>query len=87
MALSKRAQEKLAADRAFLADNWIFMNRKTIISWANANGHEGLSFVNMADAYCHATTGSNIGHSANEFNAVAATYYQDPELTLADLLA
>lgn len=87
MALSKRAQEKLAADRAALADNWIFKNRKAIISWANANGQEGLSFVNKADAYAHATTGSNTGRSADAFNSVAVTYYKDPELTLADLLA
>lgn len=85
---SKRATEKLAADRAALANNWIYANRKAIINWANANGHEGLSFVNKADAYAH-SVGKTASYkdAADAFNAVAVTYYKDNELTLGDLLA
>ena len=85
---SKRATEKLAADRAALANNWIYVNRKAIINWANANGQEGLSFVNKADAYAHSVGKTDsYKDAADAFNAVAVTYYKDNELTLGDLLA
>lgn len=88
MALSKRAQEKLAADRAALAGNYLYKNRKTAVTWANANGQEGLTFVNKCNAYAHARGESAAyKNDVNAFNAVAVTYYKDPELTLADLLA
>lgn len=85
---SKRATEKLAADRAALAGNYLYKNRKTAVTWANANGQESLSFVNKCDAYAHAR-GESAAYQkdADAFNAVAVTYYKDPELTLADLLA
>lgn len=85
---SKRATEKLAADRAALAGNWIYANRKAIISWANANGQSGLSFVDKCDAYAHATGNKAAYNGAvDAFTAVELTYYKDKELTLGDLLA
>ena len=85
---SKRAMEKLAEDRAKLAGNWIYANRKAIISWANANGQESLSFKNKADAYASATGNKAAYNGAvDAFTAVELTYYKDKELTLGDLLA
>lgn len=88
MAMSKRATEKLAADRSALANNWIFANRKAIISWANANGHGGLTFKNKADAYAHAMgKTAEYQNAVDSFTKVELTYYKDSELTLANLLA
>lgn len=85
---SKRATEKLAADRAALARNWIYANRKAIVSWANANGQESLSFKNKADAYANATGNKAAYNGAvDAFTTVELTYYKDKELTLGDLLA
>ena len=85
---SKRATEKLAADRAALANNWIYANRKAIINWANANGQESLSFKNKADAYAHAMGKKGAYDDAvDAFTKVELTYYKDNELNLGDLLA
>lgn len=85
---SKRATEKLAKDRAALAGNYLYKNRKTAVAWANANGQESLTFVNKCDAYAHAR-GERAAYKndVDAFNAIAATYYKDTELTLGDLLA
>ena len=85
---SKRATEKLAKDRASLAGNYLYKNRKTAVTWANANGQESLSFVNKVDAYAHARGESAAyKNDVDAFNAIAATYYKDTELNLGDLLA
>lgn len=85
---SKRATEKLAADRAALAGNWIYANRKVIVDWAYANGQGSLTFKNKADAYASAT-GNKAAYkgAVDAFTAVELTYYKDKELTIGDLLA
>lgn len=47
---SKAAMEKLEADRAKLANNYLFVNRKKIRAWADANG-ELQQFDIVAEKY------------------------------------
>ena len=86
---TKKELEQLSADRTALAGNYLYKNRKAIISWANANGQEGLSFVDKCDAYAHAH-GQSDAYTKDvvEFRKVAGKYQQSTYgLNLGDLLA
>lgn len=86
---TKKELEQLSADRTALAGNYLYKNRKAIISWANANGQSGLGFVDKCDAYSHAHGQSAAYKSdVDEFRKVAGKYQQSTYgLSLGDLLA
>lgn len=86
---SKKELDQLTADRTALAGNYLYKNRKAIISWANANGHEGLSFVDKCDAYAHAKGQSaSYKNDVDVFRNVAGKYQRSTYgLNLGDLLA
>lgn len=86
---SKKELDQLTVDRNTLANNYLYKNRKAIISWANANGHEGISFVDKCDAYAHAHGQSDAyTQDVVEFRKVAGKYQQSTYgLNLGDLLA
>lgn len=86
---SKKELDQLTVDRNALANNYLYKNRKAIISWANANGQEGLSFVDKCDAYAHAH-GQSAAYKdgVDAFRAVAGKYQKSTYgLNLGDLLA
>lgn len=86
---SKKELDQLTVDRSTLANNYLYKNRKAIISWANANGQSGLSFVDKCDAYAHAHGQSDAyKHDVDAFRQVAGQYQKSTYgLNLGDLLA
>lgn len=86
--MGKREMEQLQKDRAALANNYLWKNRKAIVAWANQEGLAGLSFYDKADAYSH-KKGQKDRYlaDAGAFRAVAGKYQQSVyPLTLGDLL-
>lgn len=86
---SKKELDQLTVDRNTLANNYLYKNRKAIISWANANGQSGLSFVDKCDAYAHAHGQSDAyENDVDAFRNVARKYQKITYgLNLGDLLA
>ena len=86
---NKKELDQLTVDRNALANNYLYKNRKAIISWANANGQSGLSFVDKCDAYAHAKGQSaSYKNDVDAFCNVAGKYQRSTYgLNLGDLLA